>query len=330
MIMTFTAAEFYNVMVGVVPLYMAMLLGYGSLRWWKLVQVPEQCVGIAQLQHLLPPSCLRLPFPGFQQPYNLSLHILAADFSPKPFFSVKSRIVRASPAVLSVLCAWALASSSLYSAKAAVARTSFDWVISIFMLATLPNTVIVGIPLLQPMYGEIALQVAYASSVHSFCFGTTCALFCSRYVQQPASSDQYCGRHADIQCLVFSIRIVSRDNSCATSDATESYSPPSSEIASAAGPAAATAAFATKPELDLSQGFLATKKEIVVHDHVSKQTFISINYDAAAQKEAEEAAVTHHVGRDSTESSTTPTTVRHIVTNLRAPPPASCQKRFSR
>ncbi len=32
---------------------------------------------------------------------------------------------------------------------------------------------------------RLRFKVAYASSVHSFCFGTTCALFCSRYVQQP-------------------------------------------------------------------------------------------------------------------------------------------------
>ncbi len=211
-----------------------------------------------------------------------------------------------------VLCAWALASSSLYSAKAAVARTSFDWVISIFMLATLPNTVIVGIPLLQPMYGEIALQgsICIISAQFLFWYNVCIVLFEVRaatlHLQISTAEDM---QIFNVSCC--SIRIVSRDNSCATSDATEIYSPPSSEIASAAGPAAATAAFATKPELDLSQGLLATKKEIVVHDHVSKQTFINITTMQQAQKEAEEAAVTHHVGRDSTESSSTSTTVRH-------------------
>ncbi|CAK9857835.1 unnamed protein product [Sphagnum jensenii] len=118
--MTFTGAEFYNVMVGVVPLYVAMLLGYGSLRWWKLVQVPEQCAGIAQLNtYFLLPAYVCY-FLAFNNPYNLSLHILAADFLSKAV-------------LLCVLCAWALASSSLYSAKAAVARTSFDWVISILI-----------------------------------------------------------------------------------------------------------------------------------------------------------------------------------------------------
>jgi predicted permease len=201
----------------------------------------------------------------------------------------------------------------LYSAKAAVARTSFDWVISIFMLATLPNTVIVGIPLLQPMYGEIALQgsICIISAQFLFWYNVCIVLF---EVRAAALHLQIDSTGEDMQIFnvsCCSIRIVSRDNSCATSDATESYSPPSSEIASAAGPAATTAAFATKPELDLSQGLLATKKEIVVHDHVSKQTFISITTMQQAQKEGEEAAVTHHVGRDSTESSSTSTTLRH-------------------
>ncbi len=216
------------------------------------------------------------------------------------------------PCCTGVLCAWALASSSLYSTKAAVARTSFDWVISIVMLATLLNTVIVGIPLLQPMYGEIALQssIYIISAQFLFWYNVCIVLFEVRaaalYLQISTAEDM---QIFNVSCC--SIRIVSRDNSCATSDATESYSPPSSEIASAAGPAAATAAFATKPELDLSQGLLTTKKEIVVHDHVSKQTFISITTMQQAQKEAEATAVTHHVGRDSTESSSTSTTVRH-------------------
>jgi auxin efflux carrier family len=83
MIMTFTGAEFYSVTVGVVPLYVAMLLGYGSVRWWKLVQVPEQCVGIAQLNtyFLLPAYVCH--FLAFNNPYNLSLRILAADFLSK-------------------------------------------------------------------------------------------------------------------------------------------------------------------------------------------------------------------------------------------------------
>ncbi|CAK9191856.1 unnamed protein product [Sphagnum troendelagicum] len=182
--MTFTAAEFYNVMVGVVPLYMAMLLGYGSLRWWKLVQVPEQCVGIAQLNtyFLLPAYVCH--FLAFNNPYNLSLHILAADFLSKAV-------------LLCVLCAWALASSSLYSAKAAVARTSFDWVISIFMLATLPNTVIVGIPLLQPMYGEIALQgsICIISAQFLFWYNVCIVLFEVRRDSTESSTTPTTVRH---------------------------------------------------------------------------------------------------------------------------------------
>ncbi|CAM6020715.1 unnamed protein product [Sphagnum balticum] len=164
--MTFTGAEFYSVMVGVVPLYVAMFLGYGSLRWWKLVQVPEQCVGIAQLNtYFLRPAYV-CHFLAFNNPYNLSLRILAADFLSKAV-------------LLCVLCAWALASSSLYSTKATVARTSFDWVISIFMLATLPNTVIVGIPLLQPMYGEIGLQgsICIISAQFLFWYNVCIVLF---------------------------------------------------------------------------------------------------------------------------------------------------------
>ncbi len=81
--MAFTGAQFYSVMVGVVPLYVAMLLGYGSLRWWKLVQERQQCVGIAQLNtyFLIPAYVFRVL--AFNNPYTLSLRILAADFLSK-------------------------------------------------------------------------------------------------------------------------------------------------------------------------------------------------------------------------------------------------------
>jgi hypothetical protein len=61
----------------------ALLPGYGSLRWWKLVQVPEQCVGIAQVNTYFLLLAYVCHFPAFNNPYTLSLRILAADFLSK-------------------------------------------------------------------------------------------------------------------------------------------------------------------------------------------------------------------------------------------------------
>lgn len=37
--------DLYNVLTAVVPLYVAMILAYGSVRWWKIFS-PDQCSGI--------------------------------------------------------------------------------------------------------------------------------------------------------------------------------------------------------------------------------------------------------------------------------------------
>ncbi|CAM6020648.1 unnamed protein product [Sphagnum balticum] len=181
--MAFTGAQFYSVMVGVVPLYVAILLGYGSLRWWKLVQEPQQCVGIAQLNtyFLIPAYVFRVL--AFNNPYTLSLRILAADFLSK-----------AVP--LCLLCVWAAVPSSLYSStkeeeEEAARRRKFEWAISFFMLATLPNTVIVGIPLLQPMYGKIAIQgsICIISAQCLFWYNVCIVLFEVRAAQLQITAD---------------------------------------------------------------------------------------------------------------------------------------------
>ncbi|CAK9255448.1 unnamed protein product [Sphagnum jensenii] len=180
--MAFTGAQFYSVMVGVVPLYVAILLGYGSLRWWKLVQEPQQCVGIAQLNtyFLIPVYVFHVL--AFNDPYTLSLRILAADFLSK-----------AVP--LCMLCVWAVVPSSLYSStkqeEVAARRRKFDWAISFFMLATLPNTVIVEIPLLQPMYGKIAIQgsICIISAQCLFWYNVCIVLFEVRAAQLQITED---------------------------------------------------------------------------------------------------------------------------------------------
>ena len=37
--------DLYSVLSAVVPLYVAMILAYGSVKWWKIF-TPDQCSGI--------------------------------------------------------------------------------------------------------------------------------------------------------------------------------------------------------------------------------------------------------------------------------------------
>ncbi|KAI7745220.1 hypothetical protein M8C21_029908 [Ambrosia artemisiifolia] len=96
-----TAHDFYTVMAAMVPLYVAMILAYGSVRWWKIFS-PDQCSGINR------------------------------------FVAIFAIIM------LIVLGIWANFTK----------HGSLEWMITIFSLSTLPNTLVMGIPLLIAMYGE--------------------------------------------------------------------------------------------------------------------------------------------------------------------------------
>ncbi|XP_078431284.1 putative auxin efflux carrier component 1c isoform X2 [Wolffia australiana] len=129
-----TGAEFYNVMVAVVPLYVAMILAYGSVRWWAIFS-PEQCTGINRFVAVFAVPLLSFHFIASNDPYNMNVRFVAAD-------SLQKIIV-------------------LFAAAISYARggATLDWAISAFSLATLPNTLVVGIPLLTAMYGDFSASL---------------------------------------------------------------------------------------------------------------------------------------------------------------------------
>ncbi|KAL3693402.1 hypothetical protein R1sor_007053 [Riccia sorocarpa] len=127
-----TAQDFYNVLSAVIPLYVAMILAYGSVRWWGIL-TPEQCGGINRFVAVFAVPLLSFKFIALNNPYTMNYQFIAAD--------AISKIV-----ILFFLGLWARYTK----------RGSFDWMITIFMLATLPNTLVMGIPLLHAMYGAEA------------------------------------------------------------------------------------------------------------------------------------------------------------------------------
>ncbi|KAK1647354.1 hypothetical protein QYE76_065159 [Lolium multiflorum] len=124
-----TAADLYHVFTAVVPLYVAMTLAYGSVRWWRIF-TPDQCSGINRFVALFAVPLLSFHFISSNDPYAMDLRFLAADTLQKL-------------AVLALLALWCR-----------LRRTgSLDWLITLFSLSTLPNTLVMGIPLLRGMYG---------------------------------------------------------------------------------------------------------------------------------------------------------------------------------
>ncbi|KAJ4954801.1 hypothetical protein NE237_011584 [Protea cynaroides] len=117
--------DLYSAITAVVPLYVTMLLAYFSVKWWKII-TPDQCAGINRFAVPL----LSFEFISRINPYKMDLLFIAADGISKVL-------------ILFLLFSWAKFSK----------QGSLDWVITLFSLSTLPNTLVMGIPLLKSMYG---------------------------------------------------------------------------------------------------------------------------------------------------------------------------------
>ncbi|KAJ0726930.1 putative membrane transport protein [Helianthus annuus] len=125
-----TGHDFYTVMAAMVPLYVAMILAYGSVRWWKIFS-PDQCSGINRFVAIFAVPLLSFHFISLNNPYEMNFRFIAADTLQKIIMLV-------------VLAIWANFTKN----------GSLEWVITIFSVSTLPNTLVMGIPLLIAMYGE--------------------------------------------------------------------------------------------------------------------------------------------------------------------------------
>ncbi|XP_040380677.1 probable auxin efflux carrier component 1c isoform X2 [Oryza brachyantha] len=127
-----TGTDFYHVMTAMVPLYVAMILAYGSVKWWRIF-TPDQCSGINRFVALFAVPLLSFHFISTNNPYTMNLRFIAADTLQKLI-------------VLALLTLWSHLSS----------RGSLEWTITLFSLSTLPNTLVMGIPLLKGMYGDFS------------------------------------------------------------------------------------------------------------------------------------------------------------------------------
>ncbi|KAL3637130.1 putative auxin efflux carrier component 1d [Castilleja foliolosa] len=122
--------DLYHVLTAVVPLYVAMFLAYASVKWWKIFS-PDQCSGINRFVALFAVPLLSFHFISSNNPYSMNYRFIAADTLQKLI-------------VLAVLAVW----------SKTTARGSLEWSITLFSLSTLPNTLVMGIPLLKGMYGD--------------------------------------------------------------------------------------------------------------------------------------------------------------------------------
>lgn len=140
-----TGKDIYDVLAAIVPLYVAMILAYGSVRWWKIF-TPDQCSGINRFVAVFAVPLLSFHFISLNDPYAMNYHFIAADSLQKVV-------------ILAALFLW----------QAFTKHGNLEWMITLFSLSTLPNTLVMGIPLLKAMYGDdsgsLMVQVVVLQSV---------------------------------------------------------------------------------------------------------------------------------------------------------------------
>ncbi|EXC29925.1 Putative auxin efflux carrier component 8 [Morus notabilis] len=143
----------YKVVEAMFPLYVALILGYGSVKWWKIF-TPEQCGAINRLVCFFTLPIFTFEFTAHVDPFLWNLPFIGAD--------VISKVI-----IVIVLAFWAKCSP----------KGSYCWSITSFSLCTLTNSLVVGVPLMKAMYGPMAVDLVVQSSVVQAIIWLTILLF---------------------------------------------------------------------------------------------------------------------------------------------------------
>jgi auxin efflux carrier family protein len=165
-----TGANLYAVAKAMAPLYTAMALGYISVKYLRAF-TPDQCAGINHFVALYALPLLIFRMVAANNPYAMSGKLLAADTLQKII-------------LLAVLFSWAYWANKHQkkSPPSPSSSTPLQWVVTLFSLASLPNTIIMGVPLLGGMYGSISASLMAQIVVLQFCIWYNLVIFLYEYM----------------------------------------------------------------------------------------------------------------------------------------------------
>ncbi|GMN42365.1 hypothetical protein TIFTF001_011575 [Ficus carica] len=130
-----SVTDVYHVVTATVPLYVAMILAYISVRWWKIF-TPEQCSGINKFVAKFSIPLLSFQILSENNPYKMNLRLILSDFLQKLLAFVALTVI-----------------------TRITTKGGLDFVITGLSVSILPNTLILGIPLLKAMYGPEAAEL---------------------------------------------------------------------------------------------------------------------------------------------------------------------------
>ncbi|XP_030469911.1 auxin efflux carrier component 8 isoform X2 [Syzygium oleosum] len=137
--------DVYHAVAATVPLYVAMILAFISVRFWKLF-TPDQCAGINKFVAKFSIPLLSFQVISSTNLYKMNLRLVLADFAQK---------------ILTILILGGVAKFR--------SGGGLRWIITGVSLSTLPNTLILGIPILRAMYGDeaasLVAQIVFLQSI---------------------------------------------------------------------------------------------------------------------------------------------------------------------
>ncbi|CAD6235321.1 unnamed protein product [Miscanthus lutarioriparius] len=157
--------DVYKVVAATVPLYFALFLGYGSVRWWRIF-TREQCDAVNRLVAFFALPFFTFEFTLHTDPFQVNYRAVAAD--------VISKAV-----IVGVIACWAarVTSAGKGAGGGGWAGCAVGWSITGFSLSTLTNSLVVGVPMARAMYGEWAQQLVVQLSVFQAIVWLTLLLF---------------------------------------------------------------------------------------------------------------------------------------------------------
>lgn len=128
----FTCRDIYNIIKATTPLYTTLFLAYSSMKWGK-VFTDQDCSGINKFV-----SKISIPFLSFlvvsgSNPYKMNGKLMLADTIQK---------------ITVLVIFW------VYDKWFSLNKGRLDWVITGFSVSSLPNILIIGVPIVKAMYGE--------------------------------------------------------------------------------------------------------------------------------------------------------------------------------
>ncbi|CAM0907365.1 unnamed protein product [Alopecurus aequalis] len=165
-----TGSAVYQVLEAMAPLYTAAGLGFASVRWLKAFS-NEQCAGINHFVALYAVPVLIFHMVSTNNLYAMNGRLIAADTLQKVV-------------ILLSLAAWARwTHSRRRDGIKAVASSPLQWVVTAFSVATLPNTIIMGVPLLNGMYGAVSTSYMKQIVALQFCFWYNVIIFLYEYME---------------------------------------------------------------------------------------------------------------------------------------------------